>query len=97
MKSEEHLQHGRSEIIAAKDAAADEEVVQLLDNLNRGVDLVAPGHRPVQPQSIVQIKVQIDAVVDMSSETEVIERLERAKEHYGAVHEAVQTGSSSGL
>jgi|GEM_PF-4661301 len=97
MEPKEHLQQGRSEIEAARDAATDEAVEQLLDNVARGVDLVTPTHRPIQPQSVMQIKIQLDAVVDASSEPEVVDRLNRAKEHYGAVYEAVQTESSAGL
>ena len=94
MDPKKHLQHGRSEVNAAKDAATDDELVQLLDNLSRGVELVAPDHRPIQPHNISRINIQIDAVVDESSNTDVNERLMRAREHFSAVYDAVQTKDS---
>lgn len=97
MDPKEHLRRGRSEVNAAKDAATDDELVRLLDNLSQGVELVAPDHRPIQPHNISRINIQIDAVVDESSNSEVNERLLQAKEHFNTVYDAVETEYSSGM
>jgi len=94
VKPREHLQHGRSELAAAKGTTTDDEVDRSLDHLTRGVELTVPEHRPIQPQHVNTIKIQIRAVIDESSDPEVMDHLERAKEHYDAVYEAVQTGDT---
>lgn len=96
MNPKQDIRRAQTEIGDAREILEEPEIEDEIENLSRGALMVARDDRPVQPQGLIRLSIQLDSIIDEATDEAVREHLERAKEHYADARRTIQSEGPTG-